>query len=285
MTSAQWNVLRYTPLIRGVKMEILENVAGGRMNWARAWLIGTLTVSGLSFPPPEADSVRIISISPNTGAPLRVGESVTFRVEVEYNLVSAESGQVTLVIQQSESGRAPLANEVEVVERGKSRLVLSKDIRVPDTKTIRVFTPLNVQGGTSTRIVDTRSYKVESSGGSPGVSPPESLMDSVKIISISPSTGAPLRVGQSVTLRVEVEYNLVSAESGQVALVIQQGESGRPPIAHEMEVVLKGKARLVLSTDITVPDTKALRVFIPLHVEGGRSTNVVETRSYKVAKI
>jgi hypothetical protein len=26
-------------------MEILENVGGGRMNWARAWLIETLTVS------------------------------------------------------------------------------------------------------------------------------------------------------------------------------------------------------------------------------------------------
>jgi hypothetical protein len=255
------------------------------MNWTRAWLVGlALTVSGLSFPPPEADSVKIISISPSTGAPLRVGERITFKVEVEYDLVSAESGQVTLVIQQGESGRPSLANEVDVVQKGKGRLVLSKDLTVPDTKAIRVFTPLNVEGATSTRIVDSRSYKTEKSG-SPVVSPPESGIDSIRIISISPSTGAPLRVGERVTFKVEVEYDLVSAESGQVTLVIQQGESGRPPVANEMEVVLKGKAKLDLSTDITVPDTKALRVFIPLHVEGGGSTKVVATRSYKVAKI
>jgi hypothetical protein len=106
------------------------------------------------------DSVRIVSISPTTGTPLRVGETLTLQVEVEYNLASAESGTVTLVIQQGESGHPPLANEIEVVLKGRAKVVLSKQLQVPETRALHIFTPLNVQGGTSTRVVDRRFYKV-----------------------------------------------------------------------------------------------------------------------------
>jgi hypothetical protein len=134
---------------------------GSHMNWVRAIAFGlALATSGGSFQQPEPDSVKILSISPGTDMPLRVGEKVTFSVEVEYNLVSAGLGSVALVIQQGESGRPPLANETEVVEKGRAKTVLSKEIVVPATKALQVFTPLNIQGGTSTRIVDTRSYKV-----------------------------------------------------------------------------------------------------------------------------
>ncbi len=142
------------------------------MNQVRIWaIIFALAVSTAGCgqqqnpalsPAPGAspDSVRIVSISPGTEAPLRVGERVTFKVEVEYNLTSAASGSITLVIQQGESGRVPLANETQVVQQGSARLTLSKDIEVPDTSAIQVFTPLTVQGGTSTRVVDTRAYQV-----------------------------------------------------------------------------------------------------------------------------
>jgi hypothetical protein len=66
----------------------------------------------------------------------------------------------TLVIQQAESGRPPLANEIEVIVKGRARVVLTKDVRIPETRALQVFTPLNVQGGTSTRVVDNRMYKV-----------------------------------------------------------------------------------------------------------------------------
>jgi serine/threonine protein kinase len=108
----------------------------------------------------QNDSVQILSISPSTDNALRVGETVTFHVEVEYNLSSANSGSVTLVIQQAESGRPPLANEIEVIMKGRARVVLTKDVRIPETRALQVFTPLNVRGGTSTRVVDNRMYKV-----------------------------------------------------------------------------------------------------------------------------
>jgi hypothetical protein len=118
-------------------------------------------MSALAWQPdPAADSVKILSVSPTTDAPLRAGDTISLQVEVEYSLTSANSGTVTLVVQQAESGRPPLANEVEVVMKGRERLVLSKQIQVPDTKALQVFTPLNVQGGTSTRVVDHRIYKV-----------------------------------------------------------------------------------------------------------------------------
>jgi hypothetical protein len=111
-------------------------------------------------PDSSSDSIKIVAIAPDPGTALRVGEKVSFRVEVEYSLASAPSGAITLVIQQGESGRRPLANETEVVEKGKAKLVLRKEIEVPETSAIQVFTPLTVQGGTSTGIVDTRIYKV-----------------------------------------------------------------------------------------------------------------------------
>src|SRR5260370_1241150 len=110
------------------------------MNCSRAWLVGfVLTVSGMGYPPQEVDAIKIISISPSTDVPLRVGERVTIRVEAEYNLASAELGRITLVIQQGESGRRPLANENEVVQKGRARLVLSKEITIPDTNALQVF--------------------------------------------------------------------------------------------------------------------------------------------------
>ena len=145
-------------------------------------------------------------------------------------------------------------------------------VEVPDAKTIQVFLPLNVEGGTSTRVVDSRYYKVESSG-LPSASPSRPETDSVAIISITPDTHVPLRVGESATIGVEVEYNLISAESGRVTLVIQQGESGRASLGSVTEVVQKGKARLVLSKYIQGPDTKALQIFIPRYAEGGGGDN------------
>jgi hypothetical protein len=133
------------------------------MNWVRTWTaVASVVVAwGLGWQPnPAVDSVKIVSISPPTDTPLRIGETLTLQVEVEYNLTSAESGTVTLVIQQGESGRPPLANEIDVVLKGRGKVVLSKQLQVPETKALQVFTPLNVQGGSSTSVVDNRVYKV-----------------------------------------------------------------------------------------------------------------------------
>ena len=130
-------------------------------------LIGLLTGAALAFrqearaaPDSSPDSVKIVSISPDPATTLRVGEKATFKVEVEYILESASSGSITLVIQRGESGQLPLANETQVVQKGRARIILRKDVAVPDTSAIQVFTPLTAQGGTSSSIVDTRVYRV-----------------------------------------------------------------------------------------------------------------------------
>ncbi|HYP12977.1 MAG TPA: hypothetical protein VEQ63_03560 [Bryobacteraceae bacterium] len=131
------------------------------MKLVKAIIGCALAVSAPAYQQPSADTVKIVSITPETSAPLRVGQTVSFQVEVEYNLTSADSASLVLVIQKGESGQSPLANEAEVVRKGKARAVLSKSFVVPDTKAILLFTPLTAQGNTKTEIVDSRSYKVE----------------------------------------------------------------------------------------------------------------------------
>jgi hypothetical protein len=106
------------------------------------------------------DSIRIVSISPDPGSPLTVGQQVAFRVEVNYTLASADTGTVTLVIQQGESGSMPLGNETQVIQRGSGSLVLTKSTEIPDTSAVLVFTPLSPQAGTKTNVVDTRAFRV-----------------------------------------------------------------------------------------------------------------------------
>ena len=102
---------------------------------------------------------------------------------------------------------------------------------------------------------------------------------SIRIAHISPGTSTSLRVGESVTVRAEVEYAL-PAESGTITLVIQSSDNRT--ISNETEVVAKGSGKIVLSSTFVVPDTKAIQVFTPLSAQGQVSTTTVDQRAYKV---
>jgi len=106
------------------------------------------------------DTVKITSLTPPNNSPLNAGQKVKVEVEIEYNLESADMGSITLVIQQAESGHMPLANENDFIQKGKGKITLSKEFLVPDTKGLRIFTPLSPEGNASTTIVDTKMYKV-----------------------------------------------------------------------------------------------------------------------------
>lgn len=106
------------------------------------------------------DTVRIATLTPGTDAPLRVGDKVTLRVEVAYTLTSADTASIVLVVQRGESGQLPLANETRVVEKGSGSVTLVKELEIPDTAALLVFTPLSIQGSASTNVVDSRAYKV-----------------------------------------------------------------------------------------------------------------------------
>jgi hypothetical protein len=88
-----------------------------------------------------------------------------------------------------------------------------------------------------------------------------------------------LRVGESATIKAEVEYSL-SVESGTITMVIQSSDGGT--ISNETEVVTKGTGKVVLSSTFVVPDTKAIQVFTPLSSQGQVSTTTVDYRAYKV---
>ena len=106
--------------------------------------------------------------------------------------------------------------------------------------------------------------------------------DSVKIISLTPGNDKPLYVGSTVTITAEVEYNLQSANTASITLVIQQAETGHRPLANEIDVALKGTGKIKLSKGIVVPETRALTIFMPLTPEGNQSTTTVDSRMYKV---
>ena len=111
---------------------------------------------------PSVDTVKILSVTPDVRTALHAGESVSFSVDVQYSLVTAQSGSVALVIQRGEKEYAPLANETSVIQKGSGTLHLEKEITVPETTAILVYTPLTIQGATRTRVRDSRAYTVVS---------------------------------------------------------------------------------------------------------------------------
>ena len=112
-----------------------------------------------SEPSSNTDSVKILSVSPELTKTLKVGSSVKIKYKVQYNLASADSGSLTLVVQSASN--ETLGNEFYVVHKGGGTEVLEAEIVVPETRAVQVFTPLSPQGTSSTTVVESRLYKVE----------------------------------------------------------------------------------------------------------------------------
>ena len=103
----------------------------------------------------------------------------------------------------------------------------------------------------------------------------------ISITSISPPTGQQLAVGSKVKMRVTVAYWL-AADSGSVSLVVQSADTSS--VAQDERVVKKGGGELVFENEFVVPDTKALRVFVPLSGGDQTATSTLDTRAYLVGK-
>lgn len=119
-----------------------------------AWL-GACDQKPLKAPP--GSFVKIVSVSPDTKSPLKVGAKVKVQVEVSYAL-TVDVGQITLVVQAADN--ATLANHMAVVKKGNGKITLSTEFVVPDSNAVQIFTPLSAQGQTATSTVDHRAYKV-----------------------------------------------------------------------------------------------------------------------------
>ena len=124
---------------------------------------GLLTLAGCQRNEPSGtralsgSSVKIVGITPDISAPLRVGERVTLMVDISYSL-AVDSGTVTLVIQAADN--SGIVQNMEVLSKGEGKTSLKAEFTVPDTKAVQIFTPLSAQGQTSSSTVDYRAYKV-----------------------------------------------------------------------------------------------------------------------------
>jgi len=102
----------------------------------------------------------------------------------------------------------------------------------------------------------------------------------VTISEISPDPKVPLRVGERVKLHVVAGY-MLEAETGTVALVVQAADNAG--IAQNMEAISHGNGKSVLDAEFTVPDTRAVQVFVPIHSQGQQGgTSIVDSRAYRV---
>ena len=119
-----------------------------------AWLVAC-DQKPLKAPP--GSFVKIVSVSPDTKSPLKVGDKVKVQVEVSYAL-TVDVGRITLVVQAANN--ASLANHMAVVNKGNGKITLSAEFVVPDSNAVQIFTPLSAQGQTATSTVDHRAYKV-----------------------------------------------------------------------------------------------------------------------------
>lgn len=113
----------------------------------------------------------------------------------------------------------------------------------------------------------------------PGSIPAAPTGSSVRILSVDPATSVPLRVGAKVTLKVEAQYTL-GAESGTVAIVVQAANNA--PLAQNVSVIRNGTGKVNLQAEFVVPQTNAVQVFVPLHVQGQGPTSTVDSRAFEV---
>jgi hypothetical protein len=109
--------------------------------------------------------------------------------------------------------------------------------------------------------------------------------DFISLNSIVPAAGTALTAGERVTFTAVVTCTIVNATGGFAAMVIQDhrnlslldpGET--PPEA----ALTKGTTTVTLSHTITIPDSGAVTVALPIFVNESSSTRAVVKRDYTI---
>lgn len=106
---------------------------------------------------PFGSMAQITAISPDTTQVLRAGQPVKLKLDVSYVLTAASATLTLVVLAADNSG---IAQDFKVLSRGSGQSTLEAEFTVPNTSTIRVFTPLVVKGQTSTSQADGRAFNV-----------------------------------------------------------------------------------------------------------------------------
>ena len=108
------------------------------------------------------DSISIVAAEPAPGSVLRRGSTVEFRVSVSYDLQTAPTGAIFLVV-QDQTGRSIQTTQPFVnVSQGAGRVELSQSLTVPaDADRVDLFVPMANFTSTSTRVVARVEYRAE----------------------------------------------------------------------------------------------------------------------------
>jgi hypothetical protein len=231
---------------------------------------GTADSDGRSVP----DDIRIVSISPPPTIPLWVGDMIGFEVEVEYNLASASSSPLSMLIEECSCDAPPpqvlpvdfprpeparfRSRASATAQKGRRMQTLTKRIRVPVAEALNITVKLGDESASSGPS-DTKLYKVVDAGR-----PPTGNSNSVRIASIRPPAGTLLHNGDNVEFEVVIDYNL----PGDAAILGLTLQTGSQSIAEMSEPVKKGQRRMVFRERARIPDT----------VPGATTTVVVTVR-------
>lgn len=114
---------------------------------------------------------------------------------------------------------------------------------------------------------------------------PSPASDSITLLNITPAEGTILLRGQTVTFSGTVSYRLVSADSGVVALVIQdESDRGLQGGAQPSAIIRSGTGQTTLSQTITLLSIgiNRVRLFFLLDPTGLTRTEVVRGVLYEV---
>ena len=188
---------------------------------------------------PAGSTVNILSTSPVHSEPLKRGDLVQLRAEVEYRL-NADSGTLSLVVQESDT--SSISVQTEVVTRGTGTSIFETEFVVPDTKAVLLFTPLTGQGQAKTSTVDTLAFKVEADESE------ELDLDEATLIDADYCAVAGVTVGSSYE-------DVLSAFGDPDEQTEFEGESSvSAPIAQSLEyegifVGLKNDSVIIVSTE------------------------------------
>jgi hypothetical protein len=92
-------------------------------------------------------------------------------------------------------------------------------------------------------------------GGSSPTSEPAPAGDAILIATISPATGTKLAPGSTVNFQATVNYRLVSAATGTVAMLVEDQSGHDIPMGQVGVNVTMGERAVNISTHVTIPAT------------------------------
>lgn len=94
-----------------------------------------------------------------------------------------------------------------------------------------------------------------SCGGSGSTTQPAPLQDAILIASITPATGTKLAPGSTVNFQATVNYRLVSAATGTVAMLVEDQSGNDIPKGQVGVNVTMGERSVNISAQVTIPAT------------------------------